>query len=241
MIGSEYLRTTMNKIDIFYRICEKRTAIHGASRPEWFSKEKCLTSFLNSVENAKEYVNSFTFIHDGPEGELYELIKNYNILKINEGNHLGSMTQTYNYASNFKGNYFFAEDDYLYLPDCVEKIAISIDELDLLTPYDHLAGYDPGFYFNQPRLVNDERKSFVADKEWKISEFACYTYSISNKLFHAKKDIITSEYCTRGDLDFYRMMYANGHPLWVPVPALATQVDDYMSPNVDWEEFNKTL
>ena len=65
-------------LNIFYRLCEKETATHCDQRPEWFSKKKCLKSFINAMENAGVDNNVF-FVHDGPEGELYKLIEGYNV------------------------------------------------------------------------------------------------------------------------------------------------------------------
>ena len=113
--------------------------------------------------------------------------------------------------------------------------------MELLSPYDHLACYDPEKYIGQPRQVMDDRTKLVANHMWKINEFACHTYAISNSLFIKNKDIIMSNSCVESDISFYRAMYSLGYPLWVPNPALATQVDTFMSPNVDWEDLNSRL
>ena len=234
-------------INVFYRLCEKESGTHCEGRPEWFSKKKCLTSFLNAVENAKEHIGQLFFVHDGPKGDLYEMIrgfygKDYYILNINEGNYLGSLNQTYDLAlRNCNNDLYFVEDDYLHLPDSISKIALSINDLEFLSPYDHLACYDPVKYIGQPRQTEDRRTQQVADHTWKVNEFSCHTYAIRSDVFIKNKDVITSDSCARADISFYRTMYSYGYPLWVPEPALTTQVDTYMSPNFDWEEFNKTL
>lgn len=241
MIGLGFLKIT-TMLNIYYRLCEKETGTHCDQRPEWFSKKKCLTSFLNAMENAKGHIGKIFFIHDGPKGELYEMITDFAILKINEGNYLGSLNLTYELALNeYDNDMYFVEDDYLHLPDSITKIAQSIDELELLSPYDHLACYDPVKYIGQPRQTEDRRTTSVANHLWKVNEFSCHTYAIRRDVFHKNKNIIMSDSCARADITFYRTMYSYGYPLWVPSPALATQIDTYMSPGVDWEEFNKTL
>ena len=85
-------------INIYYRLCEKESGTHCEGRPEWFSKKKCLQSFLNAMENAKGHIGKIFFIHDGPKGELYEMITDFNIHIINEGNYLGSLNHTYELA-----------------------------------------------------------------------------------------------------------------------------------------------
>ena len=229
-------------INIYYRLCEKESGTHCEGRPEWFSKKKCLQSFLDAMENAKGHIGKIFFIHDGPKGELYEMITDFNILIINEGNYLGSLNLTYELATcNFDNDLYFVEDDYLHLPDSITKIAQSIGELELLSPYDHLACYDPEKYIGQPRRIGDHRTINVSDHTWKINEFSCHTYAIRRDVFHKHKDTIMSDSCSRADISFYRSMYSLGYPLWVPNPALATQVDTFMSPNVDWEDFNSRL
>ena len=230
-------------LNIFYRLCEKEEGTHCEGRPEWFSKEKCLKSFLGAVENAKDNISNVVFVHDGPTGKLFDLIPDhYTIAKINEGNYLGSLIKTYEIANAIDdGDYYFVEDDYLHLPNSIININDAIQELEFLSPYDHLACTDTLKYIGQPPQVDDDRTVTINDQLWKINEFSCHTYVIRNDIFKKNKDIIMSDSCCRADLNFYRTMYSCGHPLWVPSPSLVTQVDTYMSPEVDWEEFNKTL
>ena len=235
-------------LNIFYRLCEKEEGTHCDGRPEWFSKMNCLNSFLLACEYGSKSINKLIFIHDGPKGKLYNYLQNCptlnnpNIVKIEEGNYYGSLLRTYELANDCDdGDFYFVEDDYLHLPDSIEKIDMCIRELGLISPYDHLACYDPEKYIGQPRHMHENKEVELNNHTWKINEFACHTYAISQELFNSKKDTIQSEHCTRSDINLFRTMYSQGYPLWVPIPALATQVDTYMSPGVDWEEFNKSL
>ena len=62
-------------INLIYRLCENETDGNIKSvRPSWFSKEKCLKSFLNAVEFARDQIDKVIFVHDGPEGILFNQI-----------------------------------------------------------------------------------------------------------------------------------------------------------------------
>ena len=62
-------------LNIIYRLCELETDGNIRDiRPSWYSKQNCLRSFLYAADIAKGQINSITFVHDGPEGPLYEYL-----------------------------------------------------------------------------------------------------------------------------------------------------------------------
>lgn len=235
-------------LDIIYRICEKREGTWiGDHRPKWFTKEKCLSSFFNAVNNSKEFVNSITFIHDGPVGPLYDILqkKYVKIVKTNHGSYYGALKEAYGIAKDLEHDLYFVEDDYLHLPDSIKKIALAIPKFKLLSPYDHLARYDPVRYDygNQDRpyelkITFDE----VSNHHWRTNESACQTFAIDQNSFkNGGYDILMMHDCLSHDKHLYKIMCDAGWPLWTPVTALATQVDPYLSPGIDWEKFNETV
>lgn len=229
-------------LDIYYRLCEQRDGTHcGNNRPEWFSKESCLYSFLNAVDNAEEYINSVTFIFDGPTGKLFDLIQDHDWIRIDKGNYYGSLEYTYQSAQSSNNDLYFVEDDYLHLPESIKKIALAIPKFNLLSPYDHLARYDPVKYTGKQDSHYDLQITFdeVSNHHWRTNESSCHTYAISNKTFRTHYNTITNSSCISHDQNLFRAMYLNGYPLWTPITALATQVDPYMSPGVKWEQLNK--
>lgn len=233
-------------LNIVYRLCEERTGTHcGDNRPEWFSKEICLYSFLDSLYECKNLVDNVVFVHDGPLGPLFNIISslNYQIIKIDKRNYAGSLISAYELVSNLDGDFYFVEDDYLHLPDSIRKIALAVPQFKLISPYDHLSRYDPIKYTGRPdtpyelKLVFDD----ISNHHWRTNESACHTYAISGDIFKLHYSTITSQFCVLHDQNLFRTMYSLGVPLWTPITGLATQVDPYMSPGIDWESFNRGI
>jgi len=71
-------------LNIIYRLCEAESdGILRDIRPDWFSKQKCLKSFIDSVEHSKDLVGDVIFVHDGDGHNLLNLIpKKYKLVKI---------------------------------------------------------------------------------------------------------------------------------------------------------------
>jgi hypothetical protein len=68
---------------------------------------------------------------------------------------------------------YFAEDDYFYFPDALEKLVAFMREnrdADFVTPYDHPDGYD-----TSSRLENHLVKPF-GDRYWRTASSACLTF-----------------------------------------------------------------
>jgi len=228
-------------LDIIYRVCETRDGTHCGNRPEWFSKEKCLYSFFNAVENAKDLVSNVIFIHDGQMGPLFDIIQQYEHVKTYHGNYFDSLMEAYNLASSLDSDLYFVEDDYLHLPDSVRKVALAVPNFKLISPYDHLARYNPVKYTGKQDSHYELKITFdeTSNHHWRTNESACHTYAIDNKTFKDYYDTITSQNCVAHDQNLFISMYHHGHSLWTPITGLVTQVDPYMSPGVDWETYNR--
>lgn len=228
-------------INIIYRLCEKETNGNIRDfRPRWFSKEKCLQSFLNSVEFSKNHINKIIFLHDGPEGSLFNQIpKEFEIIKIHEHNNERSVFKTLDIATEIGGNIYFVEDDYLHKPESISKIDISLPELKLVTGYDHLSKYTGQYSYHNFTV---EKKSIfheASNTTWQTSEFACYTYAIEELTYKNLETVIRNKGVN--DINLFVELNHHGVPLWSSIPGLTTQVDPYQSPNVNWEEFNNTV
>lgn len=233
-------------INIIYRLCEQRDGTHG-SRPEWFSKKNCLKSFITACIAGSSHIKNIYFLHDGPEGELYEFLDKQafkpNIIKINEGNYIGSQIRAYELAKSFDDgcDLYFVEDDYLHLIDSIDFIGLALNQFELLSPYDHVSRYDPIKYTGK----NDEpyELKIVYNAElwhhWRTNESACHTFAITNKCFHDNYSIITHPNSMQHDQNFFNMMRRIANvETWTPIPALASQVDQYMSPCINWKEIS---
>jgi hypothetical protein len=225
-------------LNIIYRLCELETDGNiRPFRPRWYSKQNCLTSFLNSVNISKNHINSVTFVHDGGGDTLLNMIPSeFKIVKINDHSNLLSLRKTFEVASSVGGNIYFVEDDYLHLPKSIEKISQALPDLKLLTGYDHVDRYVRNDDIDYHKHVIFHRESNI---HWRTSESTCCTYAVEENTYKRIEHIIKSYELQ--DRELFRRLHMEGVPLWTPLPGLTTQVDPCMSPGIDWEQFNKNI
>lgn len=225
------------KINIIYRLCEE-SLNKKDFRPDWFSKIKCLETFYNAVENAKENgVNVVIyFVFDGDKGELNDKINdifNDAVIKyVNYKDNEKSLVECYKLADTLKGNIYFVEDDYLHKPESITKIVQVLDDYHLVTGYDHLDRY------TRTDDVTLGRDYILFSKEtnlhWRSTESTCLTFAVTYEAWR-KKVGVQAKIHKLNDRQFFRALINDGVRLWSPIPALCTQVDTAMSPAVDWE------
>lgn len=224
-------------MDVIYRLCEAEVKKPWKPiRPNWFDKRKCLKSFLKALEYSKDVVSSVTFLHDGPKGELYNLIpNNYNIVSVDYCSNEKSLLKTFDIADELSGdNIYFMEDDYLHLEDSIIKAKIAVEKLGLVTLYDHLDRY----IRNDDITKGNEYIAFIAETNlhWRTCESTCCSWVSTRELWNEIKDDCR-KFALR-DRDLFRNFYNKGLRLWSPIPGLTTQIDDKLSPGIDWEAFN---
>lgn len=225
-------------LNVIYRLCELEADGNiRYSRPNWFSKQNCLKSFLNSVRISSSHINSVTFIHDGDGETLLNMIpKEFKVVKINNKSNIASLRKTFEVASDVGGNIYFVEDDYLHMPKSIEKIDLALPDLKLLTGYDHIDRY-----VRNDDIPYDKHIIFHGNSNihWRTSESTCCTYAVEENTYKYIEYIIRSYELQ--DRELFRRLHREGIPLWTPLPGLTTQVDPCMSPGVDWEQFNKNI
>jgi len=231
------------KLDIIYRcynaeVDDKTSPAYvqgtGRVRPHFFNKIKSLQTFINAVNNAKDSINKVIFLHDGPKGKLYNSIpSNYEIVCINELTDGGSLSQAHKIADSLTQYIYFAEDDYLHLENSVNVVYEGIKAFGLVTPYDHLHRY----------VNNDDitrGKDYIAFSKktnchWRTCESTCNTWATTRDLWNGIVGELAKKFRPY-DRDFFRCLYTEHNiRLWNPIPGVTTQVDENMSPGIDWE------
>lgn len=233
----------MRDLNIIYRLCENETDGNIRDiRPEWFNKIACLQSFINACEYANEHIRSVTFVHDGPEGPLWNYINQFtwkpNIVKVDHKDNLKSLLTTFDIADKLGGNIYFVEDDYIHKLDSIDKIAKAVRTLGLVGGYDH-----PDRYIRNDDIYYELKIIFDNDSNihWRTSESTCCTWAASSDVYNLIKDIVRQYGIW--DRELFRDLHRRGIPLWTSVPGLTTQVDKCMSPGVDWKSrsYNATV
>jgi hypothetical protein len=225
------------KLDIIYRCCnsEVDSPIRDI-RPNWFDKIKCLNSFLNSVKKNSYYINKVIFLHDGETGRLYDSIPDqYEKIRINYKSNELSLVETFKIADTLKNNIYFVEDDYLHLPNSIGVIAQGVEKFKLVTGYDHLDRYkrtDDLTYGKEYIAFSNKTNC-----HWRTAESTCCTWATTNEAWKSVVGDFAKTY-RLNDRELFRGLYTQHNMrLWNPIPAVTTQVDQFLSPSIDWEQF----
>lgn len=220
-------------LNIIYRLCENEADGNLRShRPRWFSKQKCLQSFLNSLHLCKDHVDKVIFVHDGDSGPQLDMLNGrYDIVKIHDRTNIGSLRKTFEIADQIGGSIYFVEDDYLHMPHSIGKIDLVLPELKLVNGYDHSDRY------TRTDDIDYELKLIVRyHHHWRTAESTCCTYAVEENTYKQIKNTI-QEY-ELDDRGLFRKLHEMNIPLWTALPGLTTQVDTNLSPGIDWEKFN---
>jgi hypothetical protein len=238
----------MKKLDIIYRCCNAEVEPDDTRyyrffnmdapaplRPPWFSKIKCLNSFLKSVELNKSFINKVIFVHDGPKGKLFDSIpKNYETICVNYKSNENSLLETFKIADKLHEDVYFVEDDYIHLPDSVKIIAQGVKTFKLVTGYDH-----PDRYKRDDDITMGKEYIAYSQKtkcHWRTVESTCCTWATTREMWDKHVGDFAKTYRLE-DRQLFRNLY-NEHKirLWNPIPGIISQIDVMnVSFGVDWE------
>jgi hypothetical protein len=134
-------------------------------RPAWFSKELALRSMLRAVEEAGAEI---LFLNDGPVGDdLLALMHSYGevvtLPRLGlQGSYLEALRLPIRRGWAPQDIAYFAEDDYLYMPDALLRLANAAEVLP--ADYYSLYGLDPALGIRQDPNVG--RHQNVVPRGW---------------------------------------------------------------------------
>lgn len=119
---------------------------------------------------------------------------------------------------------FLVEDDYLWEEDALLIIEEALDQLDLISPYDHPGHYFEDRFKNQPKRMCVAANHVFREAPSNTLTFACKAHVIKQHF-----DLIKNF----GLMD-HEMFQALPVDMWVPVPSLATHlVEGLLAPGWD--------
>lgn len=222
-------------MDVIYRCCESEVnPPFKFIRPSWFNKLKCLDTFLKALDKSSNIISSVTFLHDGIKGELYNNIpKKYNIECVDYCNNEKSLLRTFDIADSLNGDsVYFVEDDYLHLENSINIIYEGVKKLKLVNGYDHLDRY-----IRDDDVSKDkESVTFISETNlhWRTAESTCCTWAATRDMWNLIKD--SARHYKLEDRKFFRNLIKNNIRLWTPIPGVTTQVDDKLSPGINWKD-----
>lgn len=229
----------MSKIDIIYRCCEAEVKPPVKNiRPSWFDKKNCLKTFIESCRESHKYVGSLTFLHDGEKGEIADFLQSgfdsefeYNVIYVDYQSNEKSLLKTFDIAEEIiKDSVYFVEDDYLHLPNSVEIIAKAVQQMGLVNGYDHLDRYirTDDLTFNREGIIF----SPSTNRHWRTAESTCCTWAATKQVWDFIKEDCRN--FKLQDRELFRNFIKKGLRLYTPIPGITTQVDDKLSPGIDW-------
>lgn len=213
----------MTELAVAYRIYP------GAKSPAFFPNDKltlsavCLRSFKQALGKLRVKIWA---ILDGcpPEYETLfrEVFEEYEIEILRQekiGNQKTFSQQVDLLTRQTDAEYvYFAEDDYFYFPEALEKMVIFMRQnvdVDFVTPYDH-----PDSYYTSSRHERHLVRPF-GDRYWRTASSTCLTFLTSQKNLLRTESIFRS-YCA-GNMDC---------PIWLAL----TQKAGLANPKVHWHD-----
>lgn len=232
-------------LHIFYR---STGGDNKKNRPPYYSKMLCLRSFLGAFEPVRGRAE-ITFVNDGPmPDDRLAIMERYGKIVSFPG--LGnspSYRETLALAVALPPDslVYFAEDDYLYMPQALEKLLAAFDEIpaaEYVTLFDHMDRYTRS---------DDSRRGYsrlylAGGLHWRTVESTCMTFGArvrtlqSDAWIHRLGTVPktprdrTIWRCTQGEKEFFWKFPKR--TLVGPIPSLATHMDpEGLAPNVDWE------
>lgn len=192
----------------------------------------CLRSFVQAYKEVKP---KMVFLCDHAS-EVYRMLiseicpfeKEFHFTQI--GINETALLQ-YTLASLVEGNVLFQECDYIYKFKAGSILANAIDELQLVSPYDH-----KNFYIDRSIHSEDCKVKLVNNHHFRTTERNTMTFATTADNVRRHKDIFMKYGYL--DSDVWHDLAAQGLPLWVPIPSLATHmVIDYLAPTIDWKPY----
>lgn len=190
----------------------------------------CLKSF---VEGFRDIEPEMIFLVDNAGEEHCQMIDDvvpftYEIHRTQLGIN-ATMVRSYEIAAQMDDFVLFQECDYLYRPGVGKLFLNALENLALVSPYDH-----KNFYLDKNIHSDNVRIKIVGNHHFRTTERNTMTWGTHSSIVKENLDfLIKYGYL---DVDVWRDFQFSGYPLWVPIPSMATHmVTDYLAPGVDWE------
>lgn len=222
---------------VYYRLCGIPSSNPSPILQEdkYKLNELCLKSFINaySAVNPK-----MVFLCDYCGDEYKELLKtvpfeyesHFTTIGINH-----TCLMQYDLARGVDDIILFQECDYLYRPNTGQQMLTAVEELGLVSPYNHL-----NFY--QDRSIHSEfaELKLVDNQVYRSVERNTMSFGLTPEILRDHFDIF--ERYGYLDNQVWHDLSDMGHKLYVPIPSIATHmVKDYLAPQVNWEELWTSL
>lgn len=215
---------------IFYRLSPFKPDNPAVVFPN--DKWKLIEFSHNSFLKAGGDKYDTTYIIDSCD-DWGDYFKKYGeVVTLNMHRKFASLMMAFNSARAEKGKVMFAEDDYLWRADTIEKIEKALDHLPVISPYDHPAHYTEERFLDYPfkmKLINGDvyrtcpsnTHSFATTGQIIKDNWKCLVDDRRGEAFH--------DHPAFTELNKVAQM-------WCPTYSFATHLaTGCLAPNVDWQ------
>lgn len=233
-------------IEIFVRHCNYSAVSAHKSRLAEFSKERCLSNLLSTLQDEQDVNVTFFLDTHHPEwlmegGHFVRKQQHYPVIEFKGGSETASflfmLEHVYNQKYSADTIIYFLEDDYLHLPHWPQILreAFQLPGVDYATLYDHKDKY----FF--PQYAELRSKIFhTASCHWRTTPSTTNTYAM---LFKTLKKHIDLHRCyslgrtITADHEKFCRLAEDGAVLVSSIPGFSTHAEpDFASPCTDWEK-----
>jgi hypothetical protein len=222
----------MEDLKVFYRMC----GIKSTNPSPWSQEDKyklnyvCLKSFLMGMSDIKIKIH---FLLDFCDKRYDDLVKEYGSFEHSEIGINGTMLKAYDLASKEHGYILLAECDYLWRPKIGRRFLEAVQNLDIVSPYDHR-----NFYIDSTIHSSTCEIRLINETHYRSTERNTMTWGCHSDLIREHLDT----FLRHGYLDdkIWWELWLSGKRLWVPIPSMSTHcVTDYLAPGINWEQIWK--
>jgi len=224
---------------LIVRICENEIITpHKHIRPYWYNKQKCVESLTSDLINSEDVVSGVTWLHDGAPGPLLDLFANDpGLVKLEFGNPWGALKSSFDIADKVNDDVLFVEDDYLWLPGSLRAVSKAITTLGLVSGYDA-----PDRYIRTDDIPYEIKIIWQENtqRHWRTAEAMTHSFGMRADMWR-QWGWLFKQY-EMDDRGTFRHLHSVGVPLWTPIPALCTHVQEGMtglSYGRDWQKFSE--
>lgn len=201
---------------IAYRIYPKISKVPPIYPEDKYKlSELCLASLVKSVENLK--VKWFVIFDDCPDS-YFEMFRKYLpedaeyiSTNVRSNGATFGMQMDILLKQKYSDYIYFAEDDYFYINGNFEKMltVIKLDDIDFLSPYDHLDLYTSTFHNEKYEI------RYLSDSHWRSCASTTMTF-LTTKSTLAKTKSVFSTYI-RKNYDSSLWMALTGYNVHNPI------------------------
>lgn len=206
-----------------------RVSPYLSSNPNPMGKDKfqiintCLDSFKKANNGSKVVI-----IADGFSELGKKIFKEFEVIE-GKGGNIETFHQQLDEVCRLDNEekVLLAEDDYLWLPGAIDKLERALDELELVSPYDH-----PGHYL-EDRFKHQVKRMVLIDNQT-YRECPSNTLTFATRAYVIKQNIELIKPFKIRDHELFQSLPVD---MWCSVPSLATHlVENLLAPNIDWRK-----